>query len=57
VIVWDDYQASIPGVVRALNELAARVQLVRIAYSRLVIHRPQAFADVPPGNPQPWARV
>jgi predicted O-methyltransferase YrrM len=43
VIVWDDYLATEPGVVLALNELARQLQLVHVASSRLVIHRRPSF--------------
>jgi predicted O-methyltransferase YrrM len=46
-IVWDDYQSKAPGVVRALNELAHDVALIRIASSRLVIHRTPSFPKLP----------
>jgi predicted O-methyltransferase YrrM len=39
VILWDDYQASQTGVVQALNEVSSRIELVRVAFSRLVVHR------------------
>ena len=39
VIVWDDYQAAHPGVVRALTEVGIGYPLVHVAGSRLVVHR------------------
>ena len=39
VIVWDDYQASTSGVVRALNELSTNRRLVHIAHTRLALYR------------------
>lgn len=57
VIVWDDYQAAVPGVVRALNELCRRHQLVRIARTRLVIHRREPFPNVPTRNSSPWDSI
>jgi predicted O-methyltransferase YrrM len=39
VIVWDDYQASEPGVVRALNRVACHIPVVRINHSRLALYR------------------
>lgn len=41
MIVWDDYQPSHLGVIQVLNRLSERVDLVRIAHSRLVIFRDQ----------------
>jgi len=40
VIVWDDYQAIIPGVVMALNELSREHRLFRIMHTRLVVYAP-----------------
>jgi predicted O-methyltransferase YrrM len=58
LLVWDDYQAGTPGVVRALNELAGRgVQIVRLARSRLAVHRRTPFDSLPKTNPAPWTRV
>lgn len=57
VIVWDDYHAAVPGVVLALNELGKRHQLVRIANTRLVVYRRQAFPDVPTRNTSPWNSI
>ena len=42
IIVWDDYQYSVPGVVRALNEVNGNgINLARIANSRLVVYSSQ----------------
>lgn len=57
MIVWDDYQPSTMGVVHALNEVARRVPLVRIARSRLVVHAPAHFGDLPSGNDAPWSEL
>ena len=58
VIVWDDYHAGAHGVVRALNELTGRgLQIVRLARTRLAVHRRTPFASVPKTNPAPWTRV
>ena len=47
LIVWDDYQPAIPGVVSALRTLRNEgVALVRIAESRLVVHRPGGWQHV-----------
>jgi hypothetical protein len=56
VMVWDDYQPGLEGVVGALNQLHAEgVPLARIAHTRLVVHRPRGFpVALPPRNPQPW---
>lgn len=54
IVVWDDYQARTMDVVRALNQLSREVQLVRVAYSRLVIFRRRPFPDVGPVNATPW---
>jgi O-methyltransferase len=43
VIVWDDYDWFQPGVVQALNELGARVELCHVASTRLVVHRRRGF--------------
>lgn len=42
-IVWDDYQPSQWGTVKALNELNKSHPLVRIAYSRFVVLRSTAL--------------
>jgi hypothetical protein len=39
VIVWDDYHAGYPGVMRCLAELSESKPLVRIAETRFVIYR------------------
>ena len=39
-IVWDDYQPSQWGTVKALNKLSNRYPLAKIAYSRFVVLRP-----------------
>ena len=54
VVVWDDYQARTIGVVDALNELSREVQLVRVAYTRLVVFRKHPFPNVAPANLAPW---
>lgn len=54
VVVWDDYQARTIGVVNALNELSREVQLVRVAYTRLVVFRKDPFPDIAPVNHAPW---
>jgi predicted O-methyltransferase YrrM len=46
LIVWDDYQSSQSGVVYALNQLSRDLQLVHVAYSRLVLHRRPAFPNL-----------
>jgi predicted O-methyltransferase YrrM len=56
VIVWDDYQACQPGVVRALNELASHIELIHVAASRLVIHSRPAFGSVRPRQPKDYPR-
>jgi len=42
-IVWDDYQPSQWGTVKALNELSKSYPLARVAYSRFVVLRPTAL--------------
>ena len=37
LIVWDDYQAEEPGVVRALHELAADLAIVNVRWTRLAV--------------------
>ena len=56
VVVWDDYQPGMEGVVGALNQLHAEgIPLARIAHTRLVAHRPGGFlVKLPSRNPQPW---
>lgn len=54
VVVWDDYQPRTMGVVTALNELSRKIQLVRIAYTRLVIFRQQPFPDIEATHREPW---
>jgi predicted O-methyltransferase YrrM len=39
VIIWDDYHAGYPGVMKCLDELAESKPLVRIAKTRLVVYR------------------
>jgi hypothetical protein len=56
VILWDDYQPGLHGVVEALNQLHADgIPLARIAHTRVVAHRPGGFpVSLPQTNPQPW---
>lgn len=44
VIVWDDYQPTIPGVVAALHELGRTMPLVHVVGTRLVIYRDKRHA-------------
>lgn len=37
IVVWDDYHAGEPGVVRALHELAVEVPIVNVRWSRLAL--------------------
>lgn len=39
VVLWDDYQAAQPGVVRAINEMGRDVDLYRLTGSRLAVYR------------------
>lgn len=39
VVLWDDYQAAQPGVVRAINEIGREVEVYRLAGSRLAVHQ------------------
>lgn len=44
VIVWDDYQPEIPGVIAALTELSdSGLDVVQIAETRLAVHRRDGF--------------
>lgn len=54
VIIWDDYQAGLTGVVSALNALSNQIQLVRIAHSRMVVHRRTPFPGLPSMHETPW---
>ena len=52
LIIWDDYQPAVPGVVQALNEMqAAGCPIVRIASTRLAVHRPAGLPQVAPSRP------
>ena len=57
VVIWDDYQPGLNGVVQALNELHAEgLELARVAHTRLVIHCAGGFpVALPRSNPEPWA--
>lgn len=39
VVLWDDYQAAQPGVVRAINEIGLETEVYRLAGSRLAVHQ------------------
>jgi predicted O-methyltransferase YrrM len=39
VVVWDDYHAAQPDVVRALNEVSRRAKVHHLTGSRLCVHR------------------
>lgn len=39
IVVWDDYQATIPGVVRALRELSRTHRIFQIELTRLAVLR------------------
>ncbi len=52
LIIWDDYQPAVPGVVRALNEMReGGCPIVRIAATRLAVHRPAGLPEVEPSRP------
>lgn len=54
LVIWDDYQPTVPGVVRALNELlAGGCPIVRIASTRLAVHRPAGLPEVT--AVRPWS--
>lgn len=54
LIIWDDYQPAVPGVVRALNEmLEGGCPIVRIASTRLAVHRPAGLPEVV--RVRPWS--
>ena len=48
VIVWDDYDFVDLGVVQAVHDLSAQIELVHVASTRLVVHR--RGAPQPPGE-------
>lgn len=59
VIVWDDYQPEIPGVVAGLRELdASGLDVVHVAETRLVVHRRDGFPHpVAPRDGRSWRRA
>jgi len=59
VIVWDDYQPEIPGVIEALTELhQSGMDVVHVAETRLVVHRRDGFPHpVAPRDGRTWRRA